>query len=83
VQVWDGLGAGMVSMAPYTNVPARVAQRARQTEAAIRSGTLRVFAGPIRDREGRMVIEAGRWLSDAVLVEMDWYVEGFVGAIPQ
>ena len=82
VQVWDGLGAGMVSMAPYTNVPARVAQRARETEAAITSGTLRVFAGPIRDREGRMAIEEGRWLSDAVLVEMDWYVEGFVGAIP-
>ena len=82
-EVWDGLGAGMVSMAPYTNVAETVAQRARKTEATIMAGTLRVFAGPIRDRSGRVVVDEGRWLSDATLVEMDWYVEGVVGALPK
>lgn len=83
VQVWDGLGAGMVNMAPYTNVPKAVAQRARETEAAIASGALRVFAGPIRDRSARVAVEEGRWLSDAALDGMDWYVEGMIGAIPK
>lgn len=83
VQVWDGLGAEMVSMAPYTNMPKAVAQRARETEAALASGTLRVFAGPIRDRSGRVAVEEGRWLSDAALNVMDWYVEGVIGALPK
>ena len=83
VQVWDGLGAGMVSMAPYTNVPEAVARRARATEEAIAEGTLRVFAGPIRDRSGDVVVEEGRWLSDAALNAMDWYVEGVVGELPK
>ena len=83
VQVWDGLGAGMVNMAPYTNVPEAVPQRARETEAAIAAGTLQVFAGPIRDRSGSVVVEEDRWLSDAALDVMDWYVEGMIGALPK
>ena len=83
VQVWDGLGAGMVNMAPYTNMPEAVARRARETEEAIVSGTLQVFGGPIRDRGGNMVVEEGRWLSDAALNAMDWYVEGVVGEFPK
>ena len=83
VQVWNGLGAGMVSMASYTNLSEAAAQRARETEAAIVAETLRVFAGPIRDRDGRMVVDEGRWISDAALAEMDWYVEGVVGALPK
>ena len=83
VQVWGGLGSRMVSMAPYTNVPQTVAERARETEAAIAAGTLRVFAGPVRDHGGRVAVEEGRWLSDAALNVMDWYVEGVVGALPK
>ena len=83
VQVWDGLGEGMVNMAPYTNVPEAVARRARQTEAAIASGTLRVFEGPIRDLSGRVAVEEGRWLSDAALDGMDWYVKGVIGVRPK
>ena len=83
IQVWDGLGEGMVSMAPYTNVPDEVAQRARETEAAIAQGTLQVFAGPIRDRDGKVMAGDAQWLSDAALDAMDWYVEGVIGALPQ
>ena len=83
VQVWDGLGAGMVNMAPYTNLPEAVALRARATEEAIVEGTLRVFAGPLRDRSGDVAVDEGRWLSDAALNAMDWYVEGVIGAHPK
>ena len=83
VQVWDGLGAGMVNMAPYTNMPETVAREARKTEEAIVSGALQVFGGPIRDRGGNVVVEEGRWLSDAALNAMDWYVEGVVGELPK
>ncbi|MDE0060049.1 MAG: BMP family ABC transporter substrate-binding protein [Defluviicoccus sp.] len=83
VQVWNGLGAGMVDMAPYTNIPDRVARRAASTKAEIVTGKRRVFAGPIQDRSGRVVVKEGRWLSDAALVEMGWYVKGIVGALPK
>ena len=60
-----------------------MARLARETEEAIVSGTLQVFAGPIRDRSGKVVVEEGRWLSDAALNAMDWYVEGVVGELPK
>ena len=79
VQIWDGLGREMVHMAPYTNVPEAVAGRARATEEALKVGTLHAFAGPIRDTEGHTRVEEGRWMSDAALSAMSWYVEGVVG----
>ena len=83
IQVWEGLGANMVSMAPYTNVAEEVADMAGATEKALAEGTLRVFAGPIRDQQGTPMVSEGRWMSDAALNAMDWYVEGVVGALPQ
>ncbi len=65
------------------NVPEAVAQRAQETEAAIVAETLRVFAEPVRDRSEKVMVDEGRWLSDAALAEMDWYVEGVVGALPK
>ena len=41
--VWDGLKAGMVAMAPYTNIPAEVAKLAKKTEVPISSGKLHPF----------------------------------------
>ena len=52
------------------NVPEAVAQRAQETEAAIVAETLRVFAGPVRDRSGKVMVDEGRWLSDAALAEI-------------
>jgi len=80
--VWGGLKDGMVSMAPYTNMPADVAKLAAETEAAISSGKLHPFQGPIKDQEGNIKAEAGSVIDDGTLLGMNWYVEGVEGKLP-
>ena len=75
-EVWGGFSAGMVKMAPYTNMPDNVAAVARETVEKISSGELHPFAGPIKDKSGETRVAAGEI---AELATMDWYVEGVEG----
>ena len=79
---WDGIAPGMVRMAPYTNMPDEVKALAMETEAAIVSGELHPFKGPIYNQEGEMVIGEGEALDDGTLLGMDWYVQGVDDKLP-
>ncbi|HEV7416664.1 MAG TPA: BMP family ABC transporter substrate-binding protein, partial [Tianweitania sediminis] len=50
--IWDGLAEGILSMAPYTNMPDDVKAMAEETEAKIKSGELKPFTGPINKQDG-------------------------------
>ncbi|MCZ6764850.1 MAG: BMP family ABC transporter substrate-binding protein [Alphaproteobacteria bacterium] len=81
---WLGLGAKMVTMAPYADwLPADVRAEAQALEAAIASGDIHPFAGPIKAQDGTLVVADGAVLDDGVLLGMDYYVEGVQGALPQ
>ncbi len=80
---WGGLKSGMVSMAKYTNMPEDVAQLAMQTEAAIKSGILHPFTGPINAQDGSPKVKAGDIIPDGELLGMNWYVEGVEGKLPK
>jgi len=41
-------------------------------------GKLHVYAGPIKDRDGKERVPAGQVISDADLWKMDWYVPGVI-----
>ena len=79
---WDGIAPGMVRMAPYTNMPDEVKALAMETEAAIASGELHPFKGPIYNQEGEMVIGEGEALDDCTLLGMNWYVQGVDDKLP-
>lgn len=81
--VWGGLKSTMVSMAPYTNMPADVKALAQKVEADIIAGKLLPFAGPIKDQSGKVVVKAGESLDDGALLGMNWYVEGVEGKLPK
>ncbi len=81
--VWGGLKDGMVSMAPYTNLPADVVKLAEETEAAIVSGKIHPFQGPIKNQDGKVMAEAGSVIDDGTLLGMNWYVEGVEGKLPK
>jgi len=85
VDVWDGIDAGMVEMAPYNEeaLPADVVTDAKATEDAIKSGSLHPFAGPIKNQSGDVVIKEGESADDGMLLGMDWYVEGVEGTLPK
>ena len=80
---WDGMGPGMVAMAPYTNLPDDVVAAAQETQAKITSGEFHPFTGPIHNQAGEKVIGEGEVLDDGVLLGMNWYVQGIDDKLPQ
>ena len=79
---WDGMGPGMVRMAPYTNLPDDVAAMAEETQARITSGELHPFTGPIHRQDGTMAVGEGEVLDDDTLLGMNWYVQGVDDTLP-
>lgn len=82
-QVWDGLKDGILTMAPYTNIPDDVKKMAEETEAKIRSGELHPFTGPIKKQDGSEWLKAGEKAEDGVLLGLNFYVEGVDDQLPQ
>lgn len=82
-QSWDGLKDGILTMAPYTNMPDDVKAMAEATEAKIKSGELHPFTGPINKQDGTPWLKAGEKADDATLLGMNFYVEGVDDKLPQ
>jgi simple sugar transport system substrate-binding protein len=82
---WRGLGeGGYCRMAPYNAaIPSDVIADVTQREKDIVSGKLKVFAGPLKDRDGKQHVAAGAVLPDAGARSMNWVVEGIEGAFPK
>ncbi len=81
--VWGGLAAEMVLMAPYTNVPEDVAKAAAEMEEKIRTGAFHPFTGPIFKQDGSQAAAEGEVLDDGTLLGMNWYVKGIDDKLPQ
>ena len=78
--VWYGLKEGLVQMAPYgPAVPPDVQAKAEEVRTGIIDGTYQPFGGPIKDATGEVRIAEGETAPDAMLLGMDWYVEGGAG----
>ena len=80
---WDGMGPGMVAMAPYTNLSDDVVAMAKETQAKITSGEFHPFTGPIYKQDGSMAIGEGEHLDDGTLLGMIWYVKGVDDKLPE
>jgi simple sugar transport system substrate-binding protein len=80
---WGGLGAGMVKMGPYVNMPDDVKKMAEDTEAAIKSGKLLPFKGPIFKQDGTLAVKEGESLPDKEILGLNWYVKGIDDKLPQ
>lgn len=82
-EIWHGLPEGILTMAPYTNMPDEVAAAAAETEEAIRSGQLHPFTGPITRQDGSEWLADGETADDGTLLSMNFYVEGVDDQLPQ
>ncbi|HUR42663.1 MAG TPA: BMP family ABC transporter substrate-binding protein [Aestuariivirga sp.] len=80
---WGGMDAGMVVLAPFTNMPDDVKAMAEATVAKIKSGELKPFTGPITKQDGTVAGEAGKSLPDGDILGMNWYVKGVDDKLPQ
>lgn len=82
-QIWDGLKDGILTMAPYTNMPDDVKKLAEETEAKIRSGELHPFTGPVKKQDGSEWLADGQVSDDGTLLGMNFYVAGIDDKLPQ
>jgi simple sugar transport system substrate-binding protein len=80
---WDGLVDGILTMAPYTNMPEEVAALAEETEEAIMAGDLVIFSGPITKQDGTQWLAEGEQADDGTLLGLNFYVEGVDDQLPQ
>ena len=80
---WEGMAAGTVVMAPYTNMPDEVAAMAADTAAKIASGELNPFAGPVYMQDGTLAVAEGEVMDDGTLAGINWYVQGVDDTLPQ
>lgn len=83
VQTFDGLKDGILSMAPYTNMPDDVKAMAMDTEAKIKSGELKPFSGPINKQDGSAWLKEGESADDGTILGMNFYIEGVDDKLPQ
>jgi basic membrane lipoprotein Med (substrate-binding protein (PBP1-ABC) superfamily) len=59
-----------------SRVPAAVRAKITATQAQMKSGAFRDYAGPVRDNKGALRLPAGRWLTQAEQAGQSWYVQG-------
>lgn len=72
-----GLHEGYVGITDLSSqVPADVRQEVSDAQERLASSSLQVYAGPIRDNQGKERIPAGTSLSHDQVMTIDWLVEG-------
>ncbi len=82
--IWWGLKEGLVKLAPFGKaVPADVRKLVESERQKIISGKWDVFYGPIKDQNGKVMVPAGKKLSDKEMLSLNWYVEGISGEMPK
>jgi simple sugar transport system substrate-binding protein len=83
--VWWGLKEKAIDLADInTEAVSPTAQKAlSQKRDDIISGKFNPFAGPIVDQSGAVKVAAGKSLSDAELLRLNWFVQGVDGSLPK
>ena len=81
---WGGIGAKMIVMAPFTNMPDDVKALAEKTVAGLADGSIHPFACPVVDQSGKTVeCKGGKALADEQILGMNWYVQGIDDKLPR
>lgn len=80
---WGGMKEGVVDLAPLSDrVSADIRELVDEKKQLILSGDWDVFCGPINGQNGKLVVPAGKCLSDPEMLNIDWFVEGVKGEAP-
>ncbi len=83
VDVWDGIGPGMVEIGEMSEViPEDVRAEAQAIADSIAAGDYHPFTGPVNRQDGSAWLAEGEVADDGVLLGMNFYVEGLTGDVP-
>ncbi len=74
---FDGMKEGLVDISPLSANCADGTKEAIETaRASIVDGTLKVFAGPLKDNTGKEQVKSGDYLKDDYIAgKLNWYVD--------
>jgi basic membrane protein A and related proteins len=79
---WEGYSMDMIRIAPLgKNAPKAAQVEVDKIKASLIDGSFKVFAGPLNNNEGELIVESGIVPSDGELLGMSWLVEGVIGKI--
>ncbi|ADU62444.1 MAG: BMP family ABC transporter substrate-binding protein [Pseudodesulfovibrio sp.] len=79
--MWWSMQDGVVDIAPMgPMVPEDVKASVMAKRDEMVDGTDTVFAGPIKNQNGEVVVAEGTVMADGDLLGMTWFVEGVVGS---
>lgn len=79
---WGGMEDEIVAIGELSkNAPEGAFEKVEEAKKKILSGELNVFAGPIKDQGGNIVVDDGKALTDGEMLSIDWFVEGVEGKI--
>ncbi len=71
---------GCMAMAPFgPKVPQEVQDEVMAVSAAVESGDVVVYMGPILDQDGNVVVAEGEELTPDLMSSVDWFVQGMIG----
>lgn len=80
--IWYGMKEGVVGLAPFgPMVPESVRNQVEAKKEEIIAGKAEVFAGPIKDQNGKLQVPAGKVPTDEELLNMKYFVHGVVGTL--
>jgi basic membrane protein A len=83
-QFWGGLESGVVQLAEMSPlVPDDVRGQVESERERITGTDWDVFCGLINDQDGNEAVADEECLSDEEMLNIDWFVEGVVGEIPE
>jgi basic membrane protein A len=81
---WWPIGTGIVGLSPFgPAVTDTLKTLVHQRQADLSAGRSDVFWGPVNDQSGKVRIAAADKPADAVLLGMNWFVEGVVDTVPK
>jgi basic membrane protein A len=83
-QYWGPMADGVVDLAPFNKVvPADVVKLVTASKREMLRGKFHPFAGPVKDNTGKIVVPAGKTMSDQEMLSFNWFVEGVEGTLPR
>ncbi|TIL62595.1 MAG: BMP family ABC transporter substrate-binding protein, partial [Mesorhizobium sp.] len=79
-----GVGDKVVEVVDWNpGIPADMMARIKEVEAKIADGSFSPFTGPIAKADGNEGVPAGKTLTEAEIVAMDWHVKGVTSPLPK
>jgi len=81
---WGGFDKNNIVLSDFhSSVPEDVRQKVLAAKIKLEAGQDDIFAGPLYDQQGKLMVPEGQKASDKDLLTMRWLVKGVSGSIPQ